>query len=94
MDAADIFIYVRHLTRKRKKTAKRASGALIVYYRNRISRGIEICQKWNNDIIWFKLKSDYCRVEHDIYMCFCNILPVNSSRQTLMTLSLLTDLLR
>ena len=92
MDAADIFIYVRHLTRKRKKTAKRASGALIVYYRNRISRGIEICQKWNDDIIWFKLKSNFADLNM-IFICFCNILPVNSSRQTLMTLSLLTDLL-
>ena len=70
MNAADIFIYVGDLTRKIKKTAKRDSGGLIVYYRNRISRGIEICQKWNDDIIWFKLKSHFCRLEHNIYMCF------------------------
>ena len=40
VNAADIFV-----KEKRKKTAKRDSDGLIVYYRNRISRGIEICQK-------------------------------------------------
>ena len=61
--------------------AKRDSGGLIVYYRNTISRGIEIYQK-QNDIIGLKLKSDVLKLEHDIYMCLYYILPVNSSRQT------------
>ena len=73
---------ILHSTGPQNPPAKRDSGGLIVYYRNTISRGIEIYQKQNDDIIWLKLKSDFLKLEYDIYMCLYYILPVNSSRQT------------
>lgn len=59
--------------------AKRASGGVIVYYKQWLENKLELVKTDYRGIIWFKLKKDLTNYDSDLYFCTCYIPPENSS---------------
>ena len=64
---------------KANKRAKRDSGGVIVYYRERYRKHLDLLSVNNNGILWFKLQKDFGDFENDIYLCVCYIPPEGSA---------------
>jgi len=61
------------------KKAKRFSGGVIVFFKQYLSKGIELVQLNNRGVIWFKLKRTFIGIESDVYICATYIPPQESS---------------
>lgn len=55
------------------RNARRASGGMVVYYRESLKDGIEVVKNHHDTIIWLKLKHDFFGLKEDIYLCGCYI---------------------
>jgi hypothetical protein len=65
----------------KKKTAKRDSGGLVLYFRDTFAGGVSLYKKDCDDMIWVKLDAEFFGYEKDMYVCLCYVLPGGSSRQ-------------
>ena len=59
--------------------AKRNSGGIIVYYKEQLSKFIEVVNIDNKGIMWFKLKDNESGSSEDKYICVCYIPPEDSN---------------
>ena len=64
---------------KRNSRAKRNSGGIIVYFRTEITRGVELVKTGPHEIMWVKLGKNFFGLDYHILVCFCYIIPENSS---------------
>ena len=64
---------------KFNKKAKRHSGGVIVYYKEKIRNLVELVELNYNGIIWIKLKRQLFRNDRDIFLCCCYIPPEGSN---------------
>ena len=63
---------------KFNRKAKRDSGGVIVYFKNKFVNHIELVNVNQNGIIWFKLKKTFLLTENDVYICLTYIPPMDS----------------
>ena len=59
--------------------AKRNSGGVVVYFKNKLLNYIELVSLHANGYIWFKLKKQFLHTENDAFICACYIPPQDSS---------------
>lgn len=67
---------------KCSKRAKRDSGGIAIYCKNKLVDGLEIVKMDNKGIVWLKLKSSFFRFENDHYYCVCYVPPEKSKLYT------------
>ena len=73
-----------------KKKARRSSGGLLLYFRNEYEDGEVILFNNADNYLWFKLKKCFFLLNKNIYICFCYVVPRNSSRKDLINTMFLT----
>ena len=83
----DLQGYTRHSLHRlvKKKKTQRNSGGLAIYIRSNIADGISVIKTDSDDIIWLKLSKVFFGFDKDIYCCLCYAVPIDSSRQDLIT---------
>ena len=64
------------------KRAKRDSGGIVIYCKNKLSNGIEFVKMDNRGIVWLKMKKTFFNFENDQYFCICYIPPEKSKLYT------------
>ena len=64
---------------KSNKKAKRDSGGVIVYYKQRYRNYLQLISINTNGLVWFKLKKEIGNFENDLILCLCYIPPEGSS---------------
>ena len=67
---------------KCSKRAKRDSGGIAIYCKNKLIDGLEIVKMDDKGIVWLKLKSSFFNFENDHYFCVCYIPPEKSKLYT------------
>ena len=51
------------------KNAKRASGGIVMYYKQHLKDGIQVVKNHFNTVIWIKLDKTFFHIDKDIYIC-------------------------
>jgi len=51
------------------RNAKRASGGIVLYYRDSIKDGVSVVKNHYDSIIWVKLDKTFFELENDMYIC-------------------------
>ncbi len=64
---------------KFNRKAKRHSGGVLVFYKDRSINMLEVVDLNCNGIIWFKLKKEFFGNDRDLFLCCCYIPPEGSS---------------
>ena len=75
----DGYSYISCPRPKFNSKAKRNSGGVIVYFKNKLLNFIELVSLNENGYIWFKLKKQFLHTDNDAYICTCYIPPQESS---------------
>ena len=64
---------------KFNRKAKRDSGGVIVYFKQKFTNYIELINSNQNGIIWFKLNKKLLLTDNDAYICTCYVPPEEST---------------
>ena len=64
---------------KFNRSAKRNSGGVALYYKEQFKRYIQVLDRDEKGIIWFKLSKELILSENDAYYCICYIPPEDSA---------------
>ncbi|CAG2190183.1 unnamed protein product [Mytilus edulis] len=59
--------------------SKKPSGGLATFIKRSIIHGIQLVDKSEKDMLWFKLDKGFFKFSKDLYLCFVYISPKNSS---------------
>ena len=74
---------VFHSFRKQQhRRAKRASGGILIYVKDSVSKGITMVKNDVDYIIWVKLDKTFFGLENDVFICVTYIAPENSQVYT------------
>ena len=65
--------------RPKKSTVRRASGGVIILFKDNLEPALEIINSKSNNILWVKLKKDFFGLARDTYLANCYIPPYQSS---------------
>ena len=60
------------------KRAKRDSGGLVIYCKNKVASGIKLAKFNDKGIMWIKFEKIFFSLDSDIYFCLTYILPEKS----------------
>ena len=78
----DLQGYTRH---NLHRLVKKKKTWLAIYIRSNIADGISVIKTDSDDIIWLQLSKVFFGFDKDIYCCLCYAVPIDSSRQDLIT---------
>ena len=78
-----ILCFLTGTGKRSKKRAKRNSGGIIVYIREKYVNNETLISTSADDIIWVKLDKKVLSLNSDLYVCLCYVIPDDSSRQSL-----------
>ena len=65
--------------RTKGKKARRNSGGVLLFYKGSIAEGVEKQTSANKHFIWVKLKSNFFKLDKDIFLC-CAYIPSTNSK--------------
>ena len=65
--------------RAKGKKARRNSGGVLLFYKKSIAEGVEKQTSANKHFIWVKLKSNFFKLDKDIFLC-CAYIPSTNSK--------------
>lgn len=63
----------------RKYESKKPSGGLATFIKKDIIHGIQLVDRSNSDMFWFRLDKGFFKFSKDLYLCFVYISPKHSS---------------
>ena len=75
----------------KKQNPKRDSGGIVLFVRDKliINKHCILFKKDGDDIIWLKIDKHLFHLSSDLYLCLCNAIPSNSSREAFTEISIL-----
>ena len=69
--------------RKRKRRAKRDSGGLCLFVKNELCNFFQQIDCVNEDLLIFKISNAFSSLDKDIFLFFCYMRPLNSTRNNI-----------
>ena len=75
--------YVLHRKLKKKRNAKRESGGIAIFIREKFALSDTLVFQDEDDILWIKISGQTFDLDRDLYICLCYVLPDGSSRQSI-----------
>ncbi|MES9881010.1 MAG: reverse transcriptase domain-containing protein [Sedimenticola sp.] len=63
---------------KCSKRAKRDSGGIVIYCKNKLSDNLKVVKLDEKGIVWLKLPKEDFKMQNDVYFCICYIPPERS----------------
>lgn len=84
--------FVLHRTLK-KANAKRDSGGIAIFIRDKYVSSDTLIFEEEDDILWVKISGNLFNLDKDLYICLSYVLPDGSSRQSMVETNIFDRLL-
>ena len=62
------FTRMGYKNRSKMKKVNKTSGGIAIFAKHEIANIAEICESKNNDLVWIKIKKQFCNYPKDIYI--------------------------
>lgn len=88
--------YRKHIhayRRLQNRRAKRSSGALIIYIKDNIRKGVKLVKNDIDCLVWLEIDKAFFNIENDIFLTTTFIAPENSPIHNLYNISDITEIL-